>query len=217
MILYHGNQDKNMIPQYGKGNVHNDYGIGFYTTVDIELAKEWSYNNYDPQNTNIDNHWLHTYELDEGGVEIYDLTELDILYWLAQLYKFRLIDGLTELQEERKNRFLDKYYKDLTDKDVILGWRADDSYFKYARDFLSVDIYKETLEEAIMLGNLGEQFFIQSQNAFDRLKIKDEPVFVEGFYKNKYLNRDKIARNEYEIKRTNNQYLKNKTTILDII
>ena len=41
MILYHGSDHIIERPIYGKGNVHNDYGLGFYTTWDLEIAKEW--------------------------------------------------------------------------------------------------------------------------------------------------------------------------------
>ena len=44
--LYHGNKNANMRPKYGKGTSNNDYGVGFYTTPDAELAKEWAYAAY---------------------------------------------------------------------------------------------------------------------------------------------------------------------------
>lgn len=30
------------VPQYGMGNVHNDYGRAFYCTESIKMAKEWN-------------------------------------------------------------------------------------------------------------------------------------------------------------------------------
>lgn len=137
----------------------------------------------------------------------------DILYWLAQLYKFRTINDLSELQEDRRKAFIKRYYLDLSEYDVIVGWSADDSYFKYARDFLSVDIYKETLEEAIKLGNLRAQYFIQSKKAFEQLKPISAPEPVESYYRNKYLKRDAVARSDYKRKKANNQYNKGKATI----
>ncbi len=89
-------------------------------------------------------------------------------------------------------KFQDIYYKDLSGYDIIVGWRADDSYFRYAQDFLNGVIYRSTLEEAIRLGNLGIQYFIQSEKAFDELNRIGEPIEVEDYYRNKYVNRDRI-------------------------
>ena len=42
MNIYHGSKDIIKQPEYGKGKPHNDYGLGFYCSEDIEMAKEWS-------------------------------------------------------------------------------------------------------------------------------------------------------------------------------
>lgn len=43
MILYHGSNHIIDKPLYGAGKKHNDYGIGFYCTENIELAKNGLY------------------------------------------------------------------------------------------------------------------------------------------------------------------------------
>ena len=40
--IYHGSVQIIEKPQYGAGRKDNDYGLGFYCTEDIELAKEWA-------------------------------------------------------------------------------------------------------------------------------------------------------------------------------
>ena len=50
---------------------------------------------------------------------------------------------------------------DLTGYDLVRGYRADDSYFSFARAFLSNTIPLSTLSEAMRLGNLGEQVVAQ--------------------------------------------------------
>lgn len=40
--LYHGSNQDNLIPKFGYGKINNDYGRGFYTTPNKELAKEWA-------------------------------------------------------------------------------------------------------------------------------------------------------------------------------
>ncbi|MBO4366707.1 MAG: DUF3990 domain-containing protein, partial [Clostridia bacterium] len=37
MIIYHGSKIVVQTPEYGKGNVHNDYGRGFYCTEYLDL------------------------------------------------------------------------------------------------------------------------------------------------------------------------------------
>ena len=95
MILYYGNQDREMVPQYGGGNKNNDYGRGFYTTEDIELAKEWAYSGY---NKSADGHWLHTYDIDLDKCNVYYLNDDDIMCWLSQLYTHRDIGEPIEVE-----------------------------------------------------------------------------------------------------------------------
>lgn len=42
MKLYHGSEKIVETPQFGAGNPRNDYGLGFYCTQNLELAKEWA-------------------------------------------------------------------------------------------------------------------------------------------------------------------------------
>ena len=53
MRIYHGSKDIIKIPLYGYGKKYNDYGLGFYCTENIELAKEWA--------VDIDNIETHTH------------------------------------------------------------------------------------------------------------------------------------------------------------
>ena len=42
MTLYHGSLDLIKKPVFGYGKTNNDYGLGFYCTQNLELAKEWA-------------------------------------------------------------------------------------------------------------------------------------------------------------------------------
>lgn len=46
ITVYHGTKVLNLVPTYGKGKSGNDYGVGFYTTPILNLAREWSYSSY---------------------------------------------------------------------------------------------------------------------------------------------------------------------------
>mgnify|MGYP003303980700 FL=1 len=50
--------------------------------------------------------------------------------------------------------------------DVIEGYRADDSYFSYAKSFLNNTISVRRLSEALRLGHLGKQVVWISEQAF---------------------------------------------------
>lgn len=193
MILYHGNKDADIIPSFGKGRKHNDYGQGFYATPDQELGKEWAWGTY----TKGDKGYLHGYEIDTSGLKILNLTEVDSLHWVAELYANRTLnlDGREALRDT-KEAFVEKYKLDTSEYDIIIGYRADDSYFKYATDFLESAIYKDTLDNALRYGNLGLQVFVKSEKAFGRLKkISFEEVPL--IYAERYRKRDKNAELEY--------------------
>ena len=40
--LYHGSSKIIEEPIFGYGKPYNDYGLGFYCTESLEMAKEWS-------------------------------------------------------------------------------------------------------------------------------------------------------------------------------
>jgi len=40
--IYHGSEYIIEKPEYLKGNIHNDYALGFYWYSNKELAKEWA-------------------------------------------------------------------------------------------------------------------------------------------------------------------------------
>lgn len=50
---------------------------------------------------------------------------------------------------------------DIRDADVIIGYRADDSYFSYAKDFINNALKLEELNHVLRLGNLGKQVVLK--------------------------------------------------------
>jgi len=41
IVIFHGSE-KVVLPVFGEGKAYNDYGLGFYCTENLELAKEWA-------------------------------------------------------------------------------------------------------------------------------------------------------------------------------
>ncbi|MBR0124328.1 MAG: DUF3990 domain-containing protein, partial [Treponema sp.] len=85
-------------------------------------------------------------------------------------------------------------YKDF---DLITGYRADDSYFSFAQDFINGTISVRQLVNAMKLGKLGNQFVLKSQKAFDALKFKGYEVAEYSEWFSKKDLRDKNARRQY--------------------
>lgn len=41
LVIFHGSSQIIKNPTFGLGNPRNDYGLGFYCTESLELAREW--------------------------------------------------------------------------------------------------------------------------------------------------------------------------------
>lgn len=197
MILYHGSQEIVRKPLFGKGKKHNDYGLGFYCTENVDLAKEWSVKK------NCDG-FINEYSLDVLNLKILYLNSLPILCWLAVLIENRIFDSYSEFSEEAKSYLLSNYLPKYREYDVIIGYRADDSYFSFAQAFLDGSLSLRNLEKAMHLGNLGEQVVLISEKAFNQLTfLKYENVKSYFWYQRKQ-QRDLQARRKYfELKNEN--------------
>lgn len=208
ITLYHGSSKIIEKPKYGFGNIHNDYGLAFYCTKNMDMAKEWAV-------TDNNNGYANEYILELTGLKILDLTNetYSILNWIAVLLENRVF-RLTNIAKQGKEYILDKYLPSYNDYDVIKGYRADDSYFSFANAFLNNTLPLEKLDEVMRLGELGIQYAIKSRTAINRLK------FIDAYDADKLLfypskkQRDENARNQY---RDNYKDIKEGTFLIDII
>lgn len=211
MIIYHGSEKIIEKPVYGKGNLRNDYGRGFYCTESEELAKEWAC-------SNNKNGFANKYELDTKGLNILYLNseKYNILNWLAILTKNRTYWENSTISEVAKKYLAENFMIDTTEYDVIIGYRADDSYFSFARDFVSGTISYRQLSEAMKLGNLGEQIVLISDKAFENITfISNSPADAQIYYKRKK-DRDQKARKKYR-ETKGMESLKDELFIIDIM
>ena len=191
-ILYHGSARKIEKPKFGSGKPNNDYGSGFYCTKDFYLAGEWA--------VNLDNDgYVNEYTLDTDGLHILNLnsSEYCILDWLWILLENRRFDIQSDFGSEAIRYLRDNFSFDYRSFDVIKGYRADDSYFSFAQDFLNNTISIRTLEKALLLGNLGDQVVLISKRAFERIIFKGYyRAYSARYYPSKEM-RDTKAREEY--------------------
>ena len=211
MLVYHGSDHIIEKPDYHGSKRTNDYGYGFYTTESIELAKEWACSDQRNGFANI-------YDFNPEGLSVLHLNspEYSILNWLAILTKYRSYWQNGSIAEEAKNYLQKHFFVDPAPYDVIIGYRADDSYFTFAQDFVAGAISLKKLSEAMRLGKLGEQIVLKSEKPFEHIRfVGAEPADAETYYEKKAL-RDREARRAYRSTRQVSNAL-NELYMIDIM
>lgn len=193
LIIYHGSPDIIEQPIFGKGKKYNDYGQGFYCTEHIDLAKEWACTE------GVDG-YANKYEIETDGLRVLYLSsdEYTILNWLAILMLNRKGRLSTPIAKRGREYLIQNFLPDYKDYDAIVGYRADDSYFSFARSFVSNEISLKQLGYAMRLGKLGEQFVLKSKKAFETIRFIDYTVADNTVYYAKRKARDDEARAAYQ-------------------
>ena len=208
MKLYHGSDKDVRKPIFGEGNPSNDYGLGFYLTDIKEIGKLWACKNENDG-------YLMSYNLDLSDLNILYLdrsNEEDVLKWLTILVKNRF-DKEYKIKNKDTIDWLIRHFDiDLDGYDVIVGYRADDSYFSYSKDFVENNLSFEVLTKAMKLGKLGIQYALISKKAFNTIKyIKTINIKKSDEYD---IFRDKTLREYHRLKNTDSN---NNTFIRDLI
>lgn len=190
--LYHGSSKIIEKPQFGLGNPQNDYGLGFYCTQNIELAKEWA-------SSDQGDGFANAYELEMTGLKLLDLNsgEYTILHWLAVLLENRTFRITGDFAPLAREYILEHFAVDYKQADVIKGYRADDSYFSFASAFINNGLSLSRLERAMMLGGLGEQVVLTSKKAFGAIRFTGSELADSSLYYPRKLARDTEARRIY--------------------
>lgn len=211
LTIYHGSTRVIEVPVFGVGNPRNDYGLGFYCTKDIELAKEWAC-------TEKDNGFSNKYELDNNDLKMLNLNdgEYHILNWLAILLENRQFRIREEVAIRAKEYLLENFLVDYKNYDVISGYRADDSYFSYANAFINNTLSLKQLEKALVYGNLGEQVVLRTEKAFERLVFQGTEKVDKEIYYPKKMARDTEAREAFR-QDCKARIVEDETYVLDIV
>ena len=192
MILYHGSPEIVEVPVYGKGSETNDYGRGFYCTESSELAKEWAC-------PTVKDGFANKYEFDISDLKVLYLNKegYNILNWIAILLKYRVFPKRSPIARQASKYLLEEFLPDISDYDVIWGYRADDSYFSYAKDFLNNTISVNQLAQAMKLGELGEQVVLMTPKAFEKIQFIEYEIADGSIYNQKRMAREDRARKAY--------------------
>lgn len=211
ITLYHGSSKVIEKPVFGLGNPNNDYGLGFYCTETIELAKEWACS------TETDG-YANKYTLDMSALSVLSLTNgnYNILNWLFVLLENRKFRIGGDIAKQAKSYISENFAVDYRQYDIIKGYRADDSYFSFATAFLNNTISVSQLEKAMVLGKLGEQVVAMSEKAIEAFQFEEAFRAPKEVYYPKKLARDTAARDEFRKEKSRGSLLTEKY-ILDIM
>ena len=178
LTIYHGSSQIVETPTFGMGRKNNDFGLGFYCTQSNDLAKEWAV-------SSLRDGFSNRYTLNTEYLRILNLncSDYTILNWIAVLVEHRLFSIKTPIARRAKRYLTEHFGVNVNAYDLVLGYRADDSYFDFAEAFLNNAITVEQLSRAMRLGKLGEQIVLKSRFAFDRITYEGfEPAEKNRYY-----------------------------------
>lgn len=173
----------------------------------MELAKEWACTE------GIDG-YANKYEIETDGLKILNLSsdEYTILHWLAMLITYRQLRLSIPIMKRGAEWLKEHFLINIVEYDAIIGYRADDSYFSFARAFVSNEILLRQLSCAMKLGKLGEQFVLKSPKAFEAIKFISYQSSNNTIYYARRKARDDAARAaffaEYEKDDINGIYMR---------
>ena len=210
--LLHGSDHVIEKPDFYLGKVNNDYGRGFYCTRELPMAMEWACK----QNTDG---FVNKYSLEPTSLKVLNLLDGDynILHWMALLLKNRTFRLSNEIAIDARDYIIKTFSIDLSEYDIIVGYRADDSYFSFAESFVQNGIPLRTLNQALRLGKLGEQTVLISEKAFANLRFEEVELADKTIYYPKFVSRDTGAREIYRNEIRKSRSYKDDIFVLDIL
>ena len=88
----------------------------------------------------------------------------------------RIVNLSTPLQKQARDYLIKNFLPDYKNYDVIIGYRADDAYFSFARAFVSNEISLSQLNIAMKLKKLGLQYCLKTKKAFNNLHFIDSII-----------------------------------------
>lgn len=144
-------------------------------------------------------------------------SEYSILNWIAILLKHRTFKLDSDIAKRSREYIIKEFGLNTKEYDVIIGYRADDSYFSFAESFVENTLPLYSLNNALRFGNLGEQIVLVSKKAFEQLKFNEAVEAEKNIYYPKYMLRDNRARQSYKNESRGTANLLNDIFVLDII
>ena len=131
------------------------------------------------------------------------------------LYNFKILSSTFKNKNKPALDWLEKYYIDVTQYDVVIGYRADDAYFRFPSRFITNDLSLEDLEDVFLSGDLGVQYVFVSEIAIKSLSFV-EKIDCDNSFINHYYNIVKEASKRFDdlLNKTSDP---NKTYLFDLM
>lgn len=152
--------------------------LGFYCSSNKGLAKEWA--------ARRNGHgYINRYIIRDDRLAILDLTKPpydNVLYWVSLLMHNRELSSDLKDNYPRELKYLEeKYLIDVSRFDVVIGYRADDSYFRFPEAFVRSEITFESLNKILQAGDLRKQYVLISKRAHGLIHFVDyQEVFEDS-------------------------------------
>lgn len=212
LALFHGSREVVTRPEFGRGNAHNDYGRGFYCTESPQLASEWAC-------PTLEDGYVNEYLLSMRGLSLIDLSGAgySVLNWIAVLLEHRTFELRPGAMAEARRFIVETYGINLEGADLVHGYRADDSYFAFARAFLDNRIGVRGLEKALFKGGLGYQIVLRSQRAFERIAFRQSTLAEGQVWNPLRVARDSRARAAWEALEVASLYDRDDVRVIDLM
>ena len=181
LIIYHGSDEIINNPAHSGGRKFSDFGLGFYVTTNIEMAKSWASRRKGKPA------YVNKYMLNTEGLT--SLTfDLDLNWLLFIAFNRGLI-----INREIKI-ILDSKYKDINDYDVIIGPTADDRMFDTLSLFFSNSITLDHCLKALNSMDLDIQYNIKTHKGIDAMSFTNY-IELDDMEKKYYANEVKEKKN----------------------
>ncbi len=155
MIIYHGSNLKVEKPRLIKQNRFLDFGFGFYTTTNMEQAKNFAYKVAEKRKNGIAT--LNIYEIDEN-----------IAFHECQVLKFDNPneEWLDFVMQNRKGIYKGKKF------DFIYGAVANDNVYRTLTLYMTEILTKQQTIDALKIRKLYNQLVFATERALEYIKFQ---------------------------------------------
>lgn len=177
LIVYHGSNDIIDKPKHDGGRRFSDFGLGFYVTTNIEMAKSWACRK------KAKNSYVNKYMFNVDGLNSFTF-DLDLNWLLFIAFNRRVVEN-----EELINTLKEKY-KDIDKYDIIIGPTADDRMFDTLDLFFNNNITLEHCLQALNSMDLDIQYNIRSSKGIEAIEFVKH-LELDDLDKEYYVNESK--------------------------
>ncbi len=180
--IYHGSEHIVRKPSFGLGNAYNDFGLGFYCSESARNAASWAVRH-------DSNGFVSAYNINTDRLRVINLcsSRYTALHWLSILFNFREFD-FSSASAYRAREYINKYFNvDFQGSDCIIGYRADNTCFKLAQDFIDGNMSYQSLRYYLTESDTTRQFVLKSNRAFESISFAGyEPALSGNYYAEAY-------------------------------